>query len=392
MLDLMTRGAVPNEEDFLDENERRLRENERTRKAPKLKLRKTGADVTESSTTRKGKKGKKSELIPEDSSTGESKRVAASIPGTQETCSTISKTGDPISSTGFPSHNGDGSCTDIAKAKVTPMSSNISPSIEVLKTPPREPEVGQRRGRSEYRSEPGQLNYKLTILISYFVCFPDSPEAQKTTKRSRVNLVAYASSPEKDDQQVASDYNSDIEMFDFRTKADRSGLFESESINSFTPSISTDNRSNDTLPLASDDELQAPALEQRQAGTMLGLSNTLSQSANRLTTNNRGDITEDQRLAQAKKERREMKATLKSKIRDMDAAKPRNEQDKLKQDQLREFKLKKAREQLDVGPSVAGPSSKYSRCLIKVFLFHTYSRSKLLRIFVGQHRFTNRRD
>jgi hypothetical protein len=103
------------------------------------------------------------------------------------------------------------------------------------------------------------------VSVSHFLLFPDSPEAQKVKKRPRVELVSYASSPEKQSCGRSSP-DSDSEMFDGQMetlhaqhKASRDGrladavTFGSQPVNP-PPLFSTANTSNETLPIASDAE------------------------------------------------------------------------------------------------------------------------------------------
>lgn len=122
--------------------------------------------------------------------------------------------------------------------------------------------------------------------MSHFLLFPDSPEAQKAKKKPRiVELVSYASSPEKQGSRGRLSPDSDIEMFEdnltgtgrrspdsdieifednltesTQHKENRDGrladvfMSGSQPVNSLAPSFPTANRRSDTLPIASDDE------------------------------------------------------------------------------------------------------------------------------------------
>jgi hypothetical protein len=75
---------------------------------------------------------------------------------------------------------------------------------------------------------------------------------------------------------------------------------------------------------------------------------------------------ENQRQAQASQEKRKMKSALKVKIQA--SAKPKDEHWKLKNDKLREFRLKLARDQINgaAGPSSSSMTRKSGRCSIKI--------------------------
>ena len=124
--------------------------------------------------------------------------------------------------------------------------------------------------------------------MSHFLLFPDSPEARKAKKKPRiVELVSYASSPEKQGASRRLSPDSDIEMFEdnltgasgrlspdsdiemfednltesTQRKENRDGrladvfMSGSQPVNALAPPFSTaNNRSSDTLPIASDDE------------------------------------------------------------------------------------------------------------------------------------------
>jgi hypothetical protein len=83
----------------------------------------------------------------------------------------------------------------------------------VPRMPARQPEIGHRRSRIEFRQGQSESSsFNPTISISYFL-FPlsGSPETEKEKKRPRLQLVSYSSSPEKDDRRASPD-SDDITM------------------------------------------------------------------------------------------------------------------------------------------------------------------------------------